>query len=320
MDRGGPPSSSPGGAPEPSETEARLAAVLESVSDGFYALDSEWRYVLFNRAAESYFGVESALLLGKRMWDVFPEGRGTPFERACVAAMEEGKTAVFETPSRRRPDRYVELRIAPMRGGGIAVSLTDITDRKRSEAARDLLMREVDHRARNMLTVIQSIVHLTQASDMAGYKQIVGGRINALARAQGSLASRRWEGALVADVLNEELATVGKADAYQLDGPAILLAPEKVQPLSMVIHELATNAAKYGAFSTQAGQVRVVWAQEPGRVVRVIWREAGGPPVQPPSRRGFGSKLISDLAKQLGGAAAFDWSSEGLAFEMTLAI
>jgi len=306
--------------PEPSETEARLAAVLESVSDGFYALDRDWRYVLFNRAAEHYFNVPSKALLGKVMWDVFPQGRGTPFERACVAAMDKAETIVFETPSRLRPDRVVELRIAPMHGGGIAVTLTDITDRKRNEAARDLLMREVDHRARNMLAVVQSIMQLTRAGDVARYKQIVMGRINALARAQGTLASRRWEGALVADVLAEELATVGKADAYHLRGPAVVLSPQQVQPVSMVVHELATNASKYGAFGAEAGEVHVDWALEDDKVLRVVWREIGGPPVRAPTRKGFGSKLISDLARQLGGAASFDWAQDGLKFELTVAL
>ena len=302
--------------PEQSETEARLAAVLESVSDGFYALDRDWRYVLFNRAAEHYFNVPSKALLGKVMWDVFPQGRGTPFERACVAAMDRAETSVFETPSRLRPDRVVELRIAPMQGGGVAVTLTDITDRKRNEAARDLLMREVDHRARNMLAVVQSILHMTQAGDVTRYKQIVTGRINALARAQGALASRRWEGALLADVLAEELAMVGKADAYHLEGPAVVLSPQQVQPFSMVVHELATNASKYGAFSVEAGEVHVDWVLEDEKTLRLTWREVGGPSVRAPTRRGFGSKLISELARQLGGGPTFEWPPEGLRFEL----
>ena len=314
------PSPSAAGGPETSQTEARLAAVLESVSDGFYALDREWRYVLFNRAAEIYFGVSNSLVLGKVMWDVFPQGRGSDFETACYAAMDGGKTSTFETPSRLRPDRVVELRISPMRGGGVAVTLTDITDRKRSEAARDLLMREVDHRARNMLAVVQSIIQLTRAEDVTRYKQIVTGRINALALAQGTLADRRWEGSLVADILSVELSTIGKADAWSLSGPPVLLAPQKVQPFSMVIHELATNASKYGAFCGEAGEVSVKWALVGDTTLHMVWRETGGPVVKAPTRNGFGSKLIADLARQLGGRAAFDWAKGGLTFELTVAL
>jgi PAS domain S-box-containing protein len=408
---------------ELSATEARLAAVLESVSDGFYALDEEWRYILFNLAAERYFGVSAADVLGKVMWDVFPQGIGTDFERFCRGAMHEGLTTRFETSSRLRPDRTVELKIAPMRGGGVCVSLTDITERKRAdarateilesigdgfyavdrdwrftyvnrraeawwgrakseligkviwdvfpnsvggvihgahleaaatrqparleaesitvgswvdiaihptghsdlsvyvrdiaeqkrnEAARDLLIREVDHRARNVLTVVQSIVQLTHAPDMAHYKETVIGRISALARAQGSLANRRWEGAMLPDVLAEELSAVGKPHAYSLRGPDLMLSPDRVQPLSMIFHELATNASKYGGFSTEAGQVAVEWRIGPEGALDLTWRETGGPAVVEPARRGFGSRLIADLLRQVRGTAGFDWDAAGL--------
>lgn len=419
----------PRAGPVLSSSETRLEAVLETISDGFYALDREWRYVLFNRAAEQYFDVSAADLLGKVMWDVFPQGLGTDFERFCRGAMDDGLTTRFETASRLRPDRTVELKIAPMRGGGVCVSLTDITERKRAdarateileniddgfyavdsewrytyvnrraeawlgrprteligkmmwevfpqsvggdihaalykaaaerrpvkleavsivvgvwmdvsihptvdgglsvyvrdigerkrnEAARDLLMREVDHRARNVLTVVQSIVQLTHADDMARYKATVIGRISALARAQGSLANRRWEGAMLADLLAEELTAVGKPHAFSLDGPELMLPPERVQPLSMIVHELATNASKYGGFSTEAGQVSVTWRKADGGALELTWREAGGPQVVEPARSGFGSRLISDLLRQVRGTARFDWDATGLSVAMSI--
>jgi PAS domain S-box-containing protein len=113
--------------------QARLDDVLESISDGFYAVDRDWRYFVFNRAAEEFFGVSRELLLGRVMWDVFPQGRGTPFEAACISAMEQGGVHRFETGSRLRPDRVVELRIGPLEGGGVAVALTDVTERARVE-------------------------------------------------------------------------------------------------------------------------------------------------------------------------------------------
>src|ERR1700761_2276544 len=94
--------------------EARLEAVLESVTDAFYALDTDWRYVVFNRAAEAYFGVERSRVLGKELWEIFPQGRGTSFEVHCRAAMEQGEPTTFETTSSMRPDRTVELAIVPM--------------------------------------------------------------------------------------------------------------------------------------------------------------------------------------------------------------
>src|ERR1700744_611835 len=123
--------------------EARLEAVLESVTDAFYAIDPDWRYVVFNRAAEAYFGVSRDQMLGRKLWDVFPQGLGTPFETHCRAAMNEGATTVFEPASNVRPERTVELAIAPMRGGGTAVRLTDITDRKQALERQRLLANEL---------------------------------------------------------------------------------------------------------------------------------------------------------------------------------
>jgi PAS domain S-box-containing protein len=121
--------------------EARLEALLESVGDAFYAVDSSWRHVVFNRAAEDYFGVSRAEVLGRNLWELFPQGLGTPFERYCRRAMVERLPTTFETPSRLRKDRTVELRIVPMQDGGVAVSLSDVTERRRGEnalrAARD---------------------------------------------------------------------------------------------------------------------------------------------------------------------------------------
>lgn len=110
---------------------AMVQSLLESISDGFYALDREWRYIVFNKAAEEFFGVRRQNLLGRVIWDLFPQGRGTAFEAACTSAMNDGAVERFETKSALRPDRTVELRIGGLAGGGIAVTLTDITERVR---------------------------------------------------------------------------------------------------------------------------------------------------------------------------------------------
>jgi two-component sensor histidine kinase len=191
---------------------------------------------------------------------------------------------------------------------------------RRLTEARALLMREVDHRARNALTVVQAIVRLTQSGDVEAFKRVALGRVEALSRAQTSLARRKWEGAYLAEVVEAELAALAFSGASKVSGPATLLPPQQVQAMSMILHELATNAAKYGALGAADGLVTVSWRrEEPGPLV-LTWREEGGPAARRPSRSGFGSRMVRQLARQLGGTIRFDWRAEGLTAELTVAL
>ncbi|MBI1407740.1 MAG: PAS domain-containing protein [Caulobacter sp.] len=297
--------------------DPRLEAILESISDAFYAVDPDWTYSIFNAAAEAYFGIPRDQVLGRDMWDVFPQGVGTPFETILRRAMDERKGAQFESPSRWRPDRTVEVRVTPLVTGGIGVSLHDVTARKRAEEARELLIREVDHRSRNILAVVQAIVKMTEGPDLDSYKEAVFGRINALARAQGALAGQRWENAPMRGLLEEAMFALAPPERYDLDGPDIALRPDEAQPVSMIIHELATNASKYGALSAGGGRVEIRWSVE-GGARSLCWRERGGPPTTPPAAAGFGSRLIRQLARQMAAEILLDWRPEGLSATLTL--
>jgi two-component sensor histidine kinase len=176
-------------------------------------------------------------------------------------------------------------------------------------------MHEVDHRARNLLAIVQSLVRLTRADELDDYRSVLAGRIGALARAQTSLASRRWEGGRLEDVVWEELDALCPKEAVEVEGPPVDLSPEQVQPLSMLLHELATNASKYGACSRSGGRICVDWAIKDGQAT-LRWREVGGPPVSAPTRQGFGSSLQTNMARQLGGALSRNWASEGLEVEI----
>jgi two-component sensor histidine kinase len=193
-----------------------------------------------------------------------------------------------------------------------------MTERRINEA-RKLLMREVDHRARNALTVVQSIVRLTEAETPEAFKQVVAGRVEALARAQTSLARRKWEGAYLREIVDAELAALAVAGAYRLSGPDVLVPAEQVQAMSMILHELATNARKYGALSAAGGAVTVSWRTEDDRL-RLEWLETGGPPATPPAKAGFGSRLIDRLVDQLHGEFRYDWRPEGLCVELAAAL
>jgi two-component sensor histidine kinase len=204
-----------------------------------------------------------------------------------------------------------------VRLGGVVV---DITDRKRAEERQTLLVREVDHRARNALAVVQSIVRLTRAESKEAYIAAVEERIAALSRAHVLLSESRWQGANLSRLLDEELAPYRKSETKKIvtNGPATFLEPATAQIVALTLHELATNAAKYGALSSSVGRVRLSWQVGP-RHLELQWVETGGPSVQPPHSEGYGTRVITaNVERQLDGCATFDWHPEGLRFTMSI--
>jgi PAS domain S-box-containing protein len=199
---------------------------------------------------------------------------------------------------------------------------TDITAHHEAEQRERLLTRELDHRAKNLLSVVQSVVTLTRAGTAPEFKQAVEGRIHALGRAHSMLAASRWEGADLHRIVSEELAPYasGGPDRVLVEGPPLVLRPTTAQSLALVMHELATNAAKYGALSTDGGRLEVSWdvGSTPAgtSALDVTWTERGGPPVSPRterSRSGFGTRLLrGSIERQLGGSLDLAWPPEGL--------
>jgi two-component sensor histidine kinase len=260
----------------------------------------------------------------------FADAIRTSLERV-LATREADQMAVraYAVPGADGPaERYWSATNVPILGPGgnvtqIVSAVQDVTGEvleRRSETARSLLMREVDHRARNALTVVQSFVRLTTANSLEAFREVLSGRVEALARAQTSLAARRWEGASLRDVIDAELAALAEPGRYALAGPHLMLPAHQVQSVSMMIHELATNAAKYGSLSAPDGALAVTWALGAERRVRILWSEESSLVVTEPVRQGFGSRLIGDLARQFGGAARFDWRPRGLTAELELAL
>jgi two-component sensor histidine kinase len=183
-----------------------------------------------------------------------------------------------------------------------------------------ILAREVDHRAKNALAVAQSIVRLTRADDVPSYVAAVEGRMRALSRAHDLLSHSRWEGANLARLIDEELAPyrTRDIDRVAVDGPAVTLQPIVAQTLALAVHELATNAAKYGALSKREGRLKIEWNLQPSSL-SITWTESGGPGVTSPVARGFGTKLIdASIHNQLGGEVAFAWNSSGLSCRLVI--
>lgn len=257
-----------------------------------------------------------------------------PDDRARIDAEMR---ACFAAPSR---DRYVlEYRVRRadgtwawvldrgriQRGPGAGPVLramggaVDITARRLAEERQQLLMREVDHRGKNALAVVRAALRLTREEDAAAYRAAIEGRVDALARAQSLLAETGWRGAKLRHLLEQTLQPfVVAAPQAVLDGPDLALSAAATQPLTMLFHELATNATKYGALSAPDGVLRVSWRLDGGAVL-LRWEEAGGPArAARPTRKGFGSRVVDATARgQLGGAVAWRWSPAGLVVELT---
>ena len=190
----------------------------------------------------------------------------------------------------------------------------DITDRKEAEERQSLLAREVDHRAKNALAVVHAIVSLTRAENIKQFVTAVEGRIQALARAHSLLSETRWCGANITDLIREELAPYRTPhfERVRILGKSLSLEPSTAQALALAFHELATNAAKYGALSAPSGCVQVAWELQ-GAQLKLRWIERGGPPLEQTAQGGFGIRVIrASVESQLAGTVEFDWLYDGL--------
>jgi PAS domain S-box-containing protein len=304
------------------DTARRLDGILGNTTMAVFLMDDRQQCVFMNRAAEKLTGYALHETTGRPLHDVIhhtrPDGSPYPLSECAIdrAFPEKAGTQGEEVFVHKDGSFYpVAFTASPIHDGatvvGTVIEARDISDERRREEARRLLMHEVDHRARNVLSIVQSLARLTRANDLDAYRQILDGRIGALARAQTSLASRRWEGGRLEDVVREELEALCPKESVEMAGPEVNLSPEQVQPLSMLLHELATNASKYGSCSDRAGRVSITWTVEDRRVT-LHWRETGGPPVVAPTREGFGSTLQTNLVRQLKGVMTRRWDAAGL--------
>ncbi len=313
------------------ETDQRLNAVLNNASVAIFLMNEVQHCVYMNSAAERLTGYTLAETTGRPLHDVIhhtrPDGSHFPLSECAIDrafpkdAGVQGEEVFVHKDGHFYPVAYTASPVhdAETTVVGTIIEVRDISDEKKNEEARTLLLHEVDHRARNILAIVQSVTVLSHADDLETYKTVLTGRISALGRAQTSLANRRWEDGCLKDVVMDELEALCPKEHLTFGGPPVMLSPQQVQPLSMLIHELATNANKYGACSRQGGNVSVSWSSQNGRV-ELLWRETGGPSPTVPGREGFGSKLMANVVRQLGGTISRNWEHAGLLVELSFPI
>jgi PAS domain S-box-containing protein len=308
--------------------DALLRSILETAPGLIYAKDRRGRLILANPPVLAVIGKPWSAVENRTDREFLDD----PAQAEAVmandrrvmesGAAEELEEVVGEVEGRRRVWLSTKTPLRDETGavvGLVGVSV-DITERKETERRLRLLVGEMNHRVKNTLATVQSIAAQTlRAADPAD-REAFEARIVALAAAHDVLTREGWSGASLRDVAAGVLAPHGWPvdDRFDLDGPSVRLKPRAVLALSMALHELTTNALKYGSLSKAAegrGRVRIRWETTPDDApkLRLCWTERGGPPVAQPSRRGFGARLVTrSLAQDLGGTARLDFEPEGV--------
>jgi PAS domain S-box-containing protein len=314
----------------PSKSEAQLrwflASILES-SDAIIGKDLNGIITSWNKGAESIFGYSAEEAIGKPLTILIPPDRHDeePFILERVRRGE--KIDHYETVRQRKEGSLVDISLSISavrddRGTIIGASkiVRDITQRKQSEKQAAILAREAEHRTRNILATVMATVELSRSDSAKGLKAKILGRIQALANVHALFVESRWAGAELSQLVAQELSPYNSSDGARaiIDGPKAVLEPNVAQALAVIVHELATNAAKYGALSVPGGRVEIKWARSPANGLAFHWMEVGGPSVTPPTRRGLGRRVMETLIQQIGGTIDFDWREPGLSCEVVL--
>jgi PAS domain S-box-containing protein len=305
-----------------------LASIVECsddaiISKNLYGIITSW-----NKGAELIFGYSAEEAIGKPVTMLIPPDRQHEEDVILDHIRRGARIEHYETVRQRKDGSLLDisLTVSPIRGAagkvvGASKIARDISDRRRSEAQIAILAREAEHRAKNLLANVQAIVQLSHSDTPNGLKKAIRGRIEALANVHSLFAQSRWAGAELGYMVRRELSpySLDGETRTQMDGPPIMLKPEVASAIAVVLHELATNAAKYGALSVSGGQVRVEWTCVADGQLVLRWIEAGGPLVNPPTRKGFGTHIIEAMIQdQVRGSVRLDWRAEGLACEISV--
>ena len=309
------------------ENEARLRHILDAVKEyAIITLDGEGRVASWNRGAERLLGYAAGEVIG-RPGDIFftPEDRAmAASEQEMRLAKEHGRATSERWHLRKDGSRFWGSGVVfPIENGGEDAYLKifrDNTDARRAAERQALLIGELNHRVKNTLAIVQSMAMQTlrNCPNTADARDALEARLVSLAKAHDILTSGQWRGGDLRELVIGALAAYSNyagASRFRIEGAELKLRPKALLALSMAVHELATNAVKYGALSNDKGRVEIGWevTPSPERRFRFEWKERRGPPVTPPHRRGFGSRLVEEgLAQDIAGLVRLRFALEGV--------
>ena len=297
-------------------TDAHLAAIVTASADAIVSVAPDGKFLSWNPGAEKMFGFTAAEAIGRSSSELIVPPSHFAEHEALLAEARAGRHATIRDTARRQKDGTlieVEISASPICDAkgevkSVAAIYRDVSDRKRDERRQRMLMSELSHRSKNLFSVINSIARLSLASATSietGRDGLIG-RLQALQRTYSRLTDAGFEGERLKEIIDTELeAFEGRV---QVQGPDVMLTSRAVQTFALIVHELATNASKYGALSVRSGHVKVNWSVSGAgaeKRFRFDWVEGNGPPVTPPERKGFGTTLIKTIA-----ASDFDCDPE----------
>lgn len=303
----------------------QYASIVESSDDAIITKDLNGIITSWNKGAERLFGYMSEEIIGKSITILIPSHLRSE-ETTIIERIRRGQRVEhYETIRQRKHGSHIDisLTISPIKNAhgkiiGASKIARDITQRKRADAQILMLAREAEHRAKNVLANVQATVHLSQADTPEELKRSIEGRLRALANVHGLFVESRWTGADLHTLIAQELSAYRQEDEQRAlgEGPTVWLEADTAQTVAIAVHELTTNAAKYGALSVPEGRIKIEWSISTDGHIVFHWAETGGPPVQPPTRQGFGTRLMETVLREH--KITFDWRPGGLNCEIKI--
>jgi PAS domain S-box-containing protein len=314
------------------DARGRLAAIVESSDDAIISKDLNGIITSWNKGAERLFGYLAEEAIGKSILMLIPEGH-LDEETHIIGRIRRGERVEhYETVRQRKDGSLIDisLTVSPILNShgqviGASKIARDNSERRRADEHKTLLIHELNHRVKNTLATVQSLAMQSLRDGKPSGRDDFEGRLIALSRAHDILTNENWQGSWLEEVVRQAMAPFStNENRVAIEGPAVRLSPKQSLAISMALHELATNAAKYGALSGSQGKVRIAWTVsnggEPARVL-LNWSEEGGPTVEQPKKLGFGSRMISrSLANELSGAVDLEFRPEGVFCSMSTPI